>query len=122
MLSKLGNKNFTLLAKMMDLHAASQKVSAQNIANVNTPNYHRREFKFSKALREAMQRGQASDYRNIRGWVDRPNTTPVRNNGNNVDIDMEMISMRENAMKYQIFVDLYSKKAAMLKTAIKGGA
>jgi flagellar basal-body rod protein FlgB len=122
MLTKIGNKNFTLLSKMMDLHTASHKVSAQNIANINTPNYHRREFKFSKALREAMGKGTASDYKNIRGWVDRPNNTAIRNNGNNVDIDMEMVSMRENAMMYQIYVDLYTKKAQMLHTAIKGGS
>jgi flagellar basal-body rod protein FlgB len=122
MLTKIGNKNFTLLGKMLDLHSAKHKVSAQNIANVNTPNYRRREFKFSKALREAMAKGQASDYRNIRGFVDRPTNTAVRNNGNNVDIDMEMASMQENAMFYQIYTDLYTKKVKMLNTAIKGGS
>ena len=94
MLSKLGNKNFTLLARMLDLHGASQKVHAQNIANVNTPNYRRRVFSFNKELRHAMDKGTAEAYTGIKGWVNRPNNTVVRNNGNNVDIDMEMVAMK----------------------------
>lgn len=119
MLAKLGNKNFTLLAKMMSLLKASHLVSSQNVANVNTPNYRRREFKFDKALRQAMERGEASDYRNIRGWVSRPNNTPIRNNGNNVDIDMEMLSLKENARLYEVYTQIYNKKSSMIKSAIK---
>lgn len=120
MLSKIGHKNFTLLAKMMDLHAASHKVHAQNIANVNTPNYQRREFRFHKALRNAMEGGTAEHYKDIRGWVDRPNNTPIRNNGNNVDIDMEMASLSENNSFYEMYVQIYNKKTSMIKSAIKG--
>jgi flagellar basal-body rod protein FlgB len=120
MLDKIGNKNFALLGKMMDLTAARHRVIAQNIANVNTPNYRRREFKFDSALQEAMKGGTTSDYQGIMGWVDRPNNTPIRNNGNNVDIDQEMMMMNENGSQYEIFTSIYSKKSQMLKSAIRG--
>lgn len=120
MLHKLGNKNFTLLGKMLSLTSARHRVIAQNVANVNTPNYRRREFRFDSALSQAMARGTAAEYQGIQGWVDRPNNTPVRNNGNNVDIDLEMLNLNENAMSYDIYAQLYSRKSNMVKSAVRG--
>ena len=121
MLARLGNKNVALLQKMLGLHAARHRVMAQNIANINTPNYRRREFRFDTALQQALSAGHADDYRAVKGWVARPNTTPVRNNGNNVDIDMEMVALKENATTYEIFGSLYTRKAQMMRSAIRGG-
>ena len=121
MFAKLGQKNFTLLARMMDLHAAKHRIIAQNVANVNTPNYRARSFEFESSLRNAMSRGDAQSYSSIEGWVKRPNNTPVRNNGNNVDIEKEVGALSGNATTYQIYTDLYSRKSRMVKAAIKGG-
>ncbi len=121
LMEKLGHKNFTLLGRMMDLNAAKLRTISQNVANINTPNYRRRELKFDKALREAMGRGHASDYRSIRGYVDRPNNTAIRNNGNNVDIDLEMLNMSQTTASYEIYTDLYKRKSQMVKMAIRGG-
>jgi flagellar basal-body rod protein FlgB len=96
-------------------------VHAQNIANVNTPNYRRREFKFEKSLRQAMQGGTAEHYQSVRGSVERPDNTAVRNNGNNVDIDMEMTSLQENASFYEIYTQIYQKRSQLVKSAIKMG-
>ena len=121
MLGKLGNKNMDLLGKMLSLHGARHRVIAQNVANVNTPNYRRREFNFDTALSQALSNGTASDYRGVKGYVSRPNTTPIRNNGNNVSIDKEMMDMGKNSMSYDIYGQLYTRKAQVLRSAIKGG-
>ncbi len=120
MLNKIGNKNFTLLSKMLDMMSAQQRVVSQNVANVDTPNYRRREFKFDQALRQAMDKGTAKAYSEMRGWVARPKTTPVRNNGNNVDIDMEMQTLNFTSQSYQVYSELYNKKSQMVKQAIRG--
>ena len=117
---KLGNKNFSLLGKMLGLHSMRHKVISQNVANVNTPNYRRREFRFDSALRKAMEDGSSQAYNSVQGWVNRPNNTPVRNNGNNVDIDQEMFALGENASFYEIYSQLYQKKSQMVKAAIRG--
>jgi flagellar basal-body rod protein FlgB len=121
MLAKLGNKNRVLLAKMLGLHSGRHRTIAQNVANVNTPNYRRREFRFDTALNQALAAGNPADYRGIKGWVAKPNTTPVRNNGNNVDIDQEMVALNGNAAFYDIYSSLYTRKAQAVKSAIKGG-
>ncbi len=121
MLSKLGNKNMDLLGKMLDLHSARQRVIAQNVANVNTPNYRRRELRFDTALSQALGNGSAADYKAVKAHVARPNNTPIRNNGNNVAIDQEMMEMSKNALSYEIYGQLYTRKGQMIKSAIKGG-
>ena len=120
MLHKLGNKNFALLGKVLSLTSAKHRVIAQNVANVNTPNYRRRELRFDTALAQAMRGGTASDYERMTAHVDRPNNTAVRNNGNNVDIDLEMLNMDENSMNYQLYAQLYTRKSNMVKSAIRG--
>lgn len=121
MLNKLGNKNTALLGKMLDLHAARHKVIAGNVANVNTPHYRRRAFNFEQSLQHALDKGTATAYRGIEGQISRPNNTPVRNNGNNVDIDKEMLDLKENQSFYQIYSSLYNRRAEMTKAAIRGG-
>lgn len=121
-MSKLGNKNFALLGKMLDLTAEKHRVIAGNISNVNTPNYQRRQYNFDDSLRYAMENGSVKDYRRVEGWISRPKTTPVRNNGNNVDIDLEMLNMRENSSYYNIITDFYNSKSKMVKKAISGGS
>jgi flagellar basal-body rod protein FlgB len=121
MLSKLGHKNFSLLGKMLDLTSARHRVIAQNVANVNTPNYRRREFSFASSLNDALQKGHSAAYKGVRGEISRPNTTAVRNNGNNVDIDMETVSLQENSTLYQVYSEFYHQRLGMMKTAIKGG-
>lgn len=121
MLEKLGNKNMALLGKMMSMHAEKHRVIASNIANVNTPNYRRQEFRFETALQQALENGTAADYKAVRGYIAKPNTTPVRNNGNNVDIDSEMLDLGGNSAAYEMYGQIYNKKAEMLKYAIRGG-
>lgn len=122
MLNKLGQKNFTLLGKLMDMSANRHRVIAQNISNVNTPYYRRKEYSFESSLREAMHSGKAKDYSEVSGYVRHPNTTPVRNNGNNVDIDQEVLDLKENATLYSLYTHLYTEKASMVRSAIRGGA
>ena len=121
MLSGIGDKNFTLLTSMMDMLSARHKVMAENIAHVNTSNYRRRQFTFDKALKEALGNGSQEAYQNIRESTERTNNTPVRNNGNNVDIDVEMVSMDQNSVLYEIYTQLYQQKSQMVKKAINGG-
>ncbi|MBB64375.1 MAG: flagellar basal body rod protein FlgB [Waddliaceae bacterium] len=120
-INKIGNKNFTLLGQLMQMHSKAHKVIAGNIANANTPYYRRQEFKFDTALREALSGGTSAHYSDIRGYTERPRNTPVRNNGNDVDMDMEMLKLRSNSGSYNMYAQFYQQKSAMVKEAIRGG-
>lgn len=111
------NPTLTLLGKMLDLGAARQRTIAGNVANVNTPNYRRQVYSFKDALEQAMAGG---DINEVKGTVERPRTTLVRNNGNNVDVEQEMNDLNENSVLYGIYSQLYAMKSQGIKNAIKG--
>lgn len=120
-LSKLGNKNYALLGRMLDLTAASHRVHAQNIANVNTPFYKTRKLSFEGSLKEAMSRGTAEDYMEIEAHIDRPRNTLVRNNGNNVDLDKEMLQDQEVSKMFEILTTAWNLKSNLTDMAIREG-
>ena len=43
-----------------------------------------------------------------------------RQDGNNVDIDMELAKLTKNALKYQTFTQLLASKLGMYRSAISG--
>ncbi|TQR07759.1 flagellar basal body rod protein FlgB [Psychrobacillus soli] len=120
------------LERGLDFSAAKQKTIAQNIANVDTPNYKTKSVNFNKFLATAkkntisthrteekhmnfsMQTSASGvyDYKNFR----------YSNNGNGVDMDKEQANLATNQLYYNALVDRVSGKLNTLQTVIKGGS
>lgn len=84
------------LASAMDGLALRQRTIAQNIANVNTPNYHAKIVSFENALAASVQNGN--------GTAVATTTTseaPTQHNGNNVSLDSETLNNVEAVLRYQ---------------------
>lgn len=122
----------TLLARAMDAEALRQRVIANNIANLNTPGFKRSRVDF-QALLSAAQ-GEPStplkqtDKRHFPGvgggavpGVEQVNETSMRADGNNVDLEREMIELVENALNYQAIVQLRSIKSNIRNYVIRSG-
>lgn len=110
----LGNDHLiTALTKSLDMAALRQKVTAQNIANLNTPGYKRGYVSFCAELEQA-RRGLSpvrTDPRHLSGAalqgtfqakVERH--TSRRGDGNNVDLDTEMLDLVTNQLYYNALV------------------
>lgn len=115
---------------------------AQNIANVNTPGYKRKEVEFEDALREALEseglcsakkvKLEVTDEKHIGfskslekllkdGFKERVVTEGAyRLDGNNVDPEVEMAKMTETRLAYNGIMRIMSKRMEMLKTAMGG--
>jgi flagellar basal-body rod protein FlgB len=122
-----------------------QQAIANNIANVDTPNYRAKGVAFEEALQAELAgpaKGpprlqrlglDATDARHIpvkpvvRGAVDaRPVTfdTPdgtLRNDGNTVDVDREMSKLAETTILYNAMGQMTAGKLGTLRTAINEG-
>jgi len=122
-----------------------QQAIANNIANVDTPNFRAKGVAFEEALQAELAgppKGpprlqrlglDATDARHIavkpivRGAVDaRPVTfdTPdgtLRNDGNTVDVDREMSKLAETTLLYNAMGQMTSSKLGVLRTAINEG-
>ena len=106
-----------VLTQLMDAAALRHRVIAQNVANVNTPGYRRREVAFEDSLAKALASPGS-----------RPHVTPQvvvvdgpeRVDGNTVDIDREMGDLTKNALLYQAAAQIVSSRVASLRAAISG--
>lgn len=114
---------------------------AENLANVNTPAYKRKEVEFEDLLREAVGQKQGTgakvkllttdqDHIASSGHPAEPGQMDVvtktvqgeafRLDGNNVDPEREMAKLAETRMAYSAMTSLMSKRADLLRKAMGG--
>ena len=124
-----------LLEKALAGSSLRHKVISDNIANINTPGYKKKEVTFEEELAAAADAGDAR-----RGMtrthpghllpatnVPEPNRirtidhTSMRTDGNNVDVDAEMAAMTKNHIYYNTVAQRISGYYTNIKSAIKGG-
>jgi len=97
------------LGKYLDMSALELKLTAQNMANVDTPGYRAVGFDFETEMRravESMEIGQSGmtaqtqiNIGEVDGLVSRPD-------GNNVSIDRESLNMAEAQLRFRVGVEL----------------
>lgn len=111
---------FDLLSKMVDVTAARHKILSQNVANVDTPGYRRLSVSFDEMLAAKMDRHGDKTLKYVRPEVFEDETSPDRVDGNNVDIDREMMQINKNTLLNNTFLQVISTKTAMMRRAING--
>ncbi|RPF42914.1 flagellar basal-body rod protein FlgB [Thermodesulfitimonas autotrophica] len=121
------------LAKTLDAAALRQRVIADNIANADTPGFKKGTVEFEAALRQVLGGEplalKTTDPRHIGSGslssvaprVERVTTTTQRTDGNNVDVEEEMINLVTNNLTYQAAVRFISGKFSSLRYVISGG-
>ncbi|WP_199426027.1 flagellar basal body rod protein FlgB [Thermaerobacillus caldiproteolyticus] len=128
---KLFSKTITMLEQGLDYASLREKVIANNIANVDTPNYKAKEVRFKTELDRALTSLKAKRtnpkhfefQHDATGnfFVATRNDVVYNHNGNNVDIDNEMSDLAENQIYYNALIEQLNGKFNTLKTVIKGG-
>ncbi len=115
----------SVLSKTLDAAAARQKVVANNIANVETPNYKRSYVSFESELKKIMQQPNGHDVRlglkSLAPTCLLDVSSPAKPDGNNVNIDAEIADLAETALKYKAATVLLEAKIGMLRSAITEG-
>nr|WP_290441622.1 flagellar basal body rod protein FlgB [Clostridium estertheticum] len=121
---------YSLLKKSMDASALRSKVSANNIANINTKNYKGLYVTFEETLKDnmtadTMKTDNSKDIQagNSNGQitVNRDESTSARQDGNNVDIDLEMTNQAANTLMYAALVSQVNSKISLTSYVIGGG-
>jgi len=95
---------------------ARQRAISSNIANVETPGYHAIEVNFEDSLREAVAHGDPT--RALTSTTQ--SLAATRLNGNNVNIDFEVLTSSENVLRQKLVVQALSNKYSLLRTSISG--
>lgn len=129
-----------VLEKSMDVESLRRKVIADNVANVDVPHFKRSEVNFESELKRALNQNKdvnenrlpaiLSDEKHIPFFIEKDvksvsprinvdYTTSMRNDGNNVDIEKEMVDSSKNTMRYNALVSALNHNFKMLKTVVR---
>jgi len=101
------------LTSALDALALRQRTIANNIANVNTPNYHAKRVSFEDALAASVQAGDG----HVEATIAR-SLEPTDVNGNNVNLDTETISGTDTVLRFQFAAQAVGNEFARMRTAI----
>jgi flagellar basal-body rod protein FlgB len=104
------------------LKAASLRnnVTANNIANLNTPGFRRSEVEFEELLLSAMESPKPQDLEGLEPKVLQPMDTQVDATGNDVDLDVEVGQMVKNNAAYKTYMRILGKLYRQIDYAIRG--
>lgn len=129
----LQSASFNRLERTLDAAVLRQTVSANNVANVDTPDFKRSDVVFEELLSQQMNSktltGKRTQPKHIPiGGVSSPveaqivqDTSSVMNNNlNNVDIDAEMSLLAKNQLRYNVVAQQVTHDIRNLRTAIGG--
>ena len=83
------------------------------------PTNRRSAVQFEKALADAIKRGSVSD-EELQAQVVQPMTTPVDDNGNDVNLDMEVGELVKNSGVYKTYMRLLAGNYHRMEMAIRG--
>lgn len=119
------NKMFSLpdiMNKAMESSWKRQELLTENIANIDTPGYKRKDINFEKVLTTEVEKTGNMHKVNINklyGEIMSPYSDfQHRIDGSNVDIDWEMAEVAKNKIKYDALVTQTSRHLQRIKSVV----
>ncbi|MCI7113624.1 MAG: flagellar basal body rod protein FlgB [Lachnobacterium sp.] len=117
-----------LLTKAADASWKRETVISNNIANVNTPGYKRKDLNFQGVLTEELGRCKHESLDSKVSDVDLSRLDPqiyvdsanysYRMDGNNVDIDTENVELASEQIRYEGLIDCINSEFERMKAVI----
>ncbi|MBG6172356.1 flagellar basal-body rod protein FlgB [Labrenzia sp. EL_208] len=122
---------FQALKSKMRWHQTRQSVLAENIANANTPGYVSRDVKTysfedhiglqqsalaTKTTKVGHISGAVSG--NLSNKIEKRDSFEITPNGNNVNLEEQMMKITQNQMDFQAATSLYTKGLGLIRTAL----
>jgi len=132
-----GTSTFVLLEKGLETATIRHRVISNNIANVNTPRFKRQIITFEDEMAKVFDGkvelvGARTDdrhipideicFRDVNPVTITDRAHVMRNDKNNVDIDVEMSDLTKNTMTYQIHATRLAAMFTDLNDVITKGA
>ena len=116
--------NYLLARKLLDATVMRQEAIASNIANAETPGYHRLDVAtdFATQLKAEINSGElATNPDRLQPHLaEDPTARSMRPDGNTVEIERELLAMNNNSVQHEFLTDVVSANLKQLKMAITG--
>jgi flagellar basal-body rod protein FlgB len=105
----------TLQAAIAGL-AQRQQVTANNIANIETPGFTASSVSFESSLATAISAGDPSQF----SISTDPTTAAAGPNGNNVSLDQEFVTATQTSLQEKLLTGALTSQYGLLATVLKG--
>lgn len=116
--------NYQIARKLLDAAVLRHEAIATNIANAETPGFHRLDVApdFAAQLKARVAAGNFAEAgAGLRPVLAEDQTArSVRPDGNSVEIDRELLAMNRNSIEYDYLTEVVSANLKQLKLAITG--
>ena len=130
-------RNLDIVHRTMDVNMMRQSVTADNIANADTPNFKRTEINFETELRDALESRDPNPFpaaltdeehipfhREVNYQTVTPRRvtdfwTETQNNGNNVDIEQETMNLVNSQLMYSLMTNSVSSQFRRLNLVMQ---
>lgn len=129
-IDRINSQDYTynLIKKGLNVANLRGQVIAHNMANINTKNFKRSSVSFEDTLKdvsgEIENKGYVDgasklDYGQIK--VVQDNSTSMRSDGNNVDLEVEKTNQAANTLMYNALITQANNQIKMTQMVINGG-
>lgn len=101
--------------------AQRQRVTADNVANIETPNFTASQVDFESTLRAAIQQAAVTGKPSVAAVTptDAPTTDPARQDGNNVNLDSETVTDLDTQLRYQLMLRAVGDQFSLLRDSMR---
>jgi len=130
-ISNVSKNEYTYNILKRGLDAASERgtVIGNNIANINTKDYKRKYVTFEETLKNSSDNLEmkTTDEKHMKINGDagdiqvKQDNSNLKEDGNNVDIDNEMVNLAANNLMYNAMISQINSRFSMTKDVINGG-
>jgi flagellar basal-body rod protein FlgB len=113
----IGGDRARLLIKLMSATSLRDRWISSNIANQSVPGYKRRDVHFEDLLQKKIA-DRDPDLLATQPEVSVDTKTPAGTNGNNVNLEMETASAKENRLMFELYASIFQNRMELIQAAI----
>lgn len=123
----LNQDSAPLLERMLKFTAARHRLIAENVVNIDTPNYRQKDLsveKFQELLRRRIAGRDSSGpgavgFDDIDAEIEHPRRNVLFHDGNNRSMEQLMTDQAKNAMMHNFVVELLRKQYSTMEMALR---
>ena len=119
---------YNLIKKGLNVANLRGQVIANNMANINTKNFKRSSVSFEDTLKDVSSEIENKGYVDGASKLDygqtkvvQDNSTSMRSDGNNVDLEVEKTNQAANTLMYNALITQANNHIKMTQMVINGG-
>jgi flagellar basal-body rod protein FlgB len=116
-------ENYELAKTLLDAASLRHEAIATNLANIETPGFKRVDLApdYERQLAQLGDSPSAEDLARLKPTLAQDTTArAVRADGNNVQMDRELVALNRNSVEYDFLANYASDSLKRLRTAILG--